>query len=129
MALQVDAIDTAIAQIEATIKEGRPPRDTLAQIQLSGATTLAEWSIFQTAIDRLRAECAALTVKGEDALKWVVKVEDLDALDAQGSVRAAAETLSLRRDDPALSQDDRNLAAHALRLLFGLAASVDERAR
>lgn len=122
--LGLDQIEVAIETIETALAEGHPLRDTIADVRLSGATTLAEWSIFQAAIEALRDECAALSVKGEERLKWVVKAEDLDGLDAQGSVRAAAESLTRRRDDPTLSQDDRDLAGHALRLLFGLAATV-----
>ncbi len=128
LTLQVDEIDTAIKHVEGVLREGQDLQDTIAFIRLSGATTLSEWSRFKAAIDALEEECAALTVKGEERLKWVVKAEDLDGLDAQGSVRAAAEALTQRRDDPTLSQQDRDLAAHALRLLFGLAATVEETA-
>ena len=128
VALQIDSVEAALQTIEDALREGQDLQDTIAEIRLSGATTLAEWSVFQAAIDALRDECAALSVKGEERLKWVVKAKDLDGLDAQGSVRAAAESLAQRREDPTLSQDDRDLAGHALRLLFGLAATVDESA-
>jgi len=45
-------------------------------------------------------------------------------LDAQGSVREAAEVLAARADDADLPREDRQIASEALRLLFRYAGET-----
>ena len=122
--LRVDGLDEALTAIGGALDGGRPARDTLAEIRVEGATTLAEWAAFEAFLADATDRCAQLDLRGADSVSLAVLPEDLDALDAQGSVRAAAETLARRRDDAALSDEDRSLASDALRLLFGFAASA-----
>ena len=120
--LSVDGLDAARGSIRGAVEQGRPLRDTLAEVRVEGETTLAEWAAFEAFLAELTDDCAHLELKGAAAVALSVVPEDLDSLDAQGSVRAAAEALEARRTDPDLSQDDRELASEALRLLFGMAA-------
>ncbi|WP_298915457.1 DNA repair exonuclease [uncultured Algimonas sp.] len=124
-ALRVDGLDEAVQRIGHIVGEGRAARHTLAEIRVSGETTLQEWSEFEWFIDTLTDRCAHIDLRGGSSVALKVVAEDMDALDAQGSVRRAAETLKARREDGALSQADRETASEALRLLFSFAA-IDE---
>ena len=121
--LRVDGLGETVSHVRAAVSDGPPLRDVLADIRVDGTTTLAEWAEFERFIETLTGDCAHLELKGTSGVALAVMPADLDSLDAQGSVRAAAETLQARREDPALSQDDRELAGEALRLLFSIAAS------
>ena len=126
--LRLDGLDETRAQLRGALQDGRPARDTLAEVRVEGRTTLAEWAAFEAFIAELTDDCAHLELRGASSVALAVVPEDLDSLDAQGSVRAAAEALEARRNDPDLSQDDRALASEALRLLFGMAATSESAA-
>lgn len=121
--LRVDGAQDAQQMIEASINSGQAPRYTLAEIRLHGETTVQEWTEFEAFLDALTGRCAYLELRGASAVDMRIVAEDIEALDAQGSVRQAAETLTARREDPTLSQDDRDTASEALRLLFSFAAT------
>lgn len=121
--LQVGTIDDTLAAISTHVQTGRAERYTLAEITVSGETTVQDWSIFEAFIDDLSGRCAHLDLRGTSTVDLKVVAEDIEALDAQGSVRQTAEALKARREDPALSQADRDIAADALRLLFSFAAT------
>ena len=121
--LRVDGLDAVLAEVRGALEGERPARDTLAEIRVDGRTTLAEWAAFEAFIADLTDSCAHLELRGGSAVSLAVRPEDLDGLDAQGSVRAAADALVARREDERLSENDRQLASEALRLLFGFAAS------
>ena len=123
--LRVDGAHTVMTDMGATLSAGPAERHTLAEIHVSGETTVAEWAAFEQFVDDLTGRCAHVELRGQSSVDLKVVAEDLDALDAQGSVRAAAEALKARRTDDSLSQDDRDIAADALRLLFSLAATAD----
>ncbi|OAN78047.1 hypothetical protein A8B78_13350 [Jannaschia sp. EhC01] len=53
-----------------------------------------------------------------DALSLIHDTTDLDRIDRQGALRAAAETLAAEADDPSLAPDTRATAQAALSLLF-----------
>jgi len=121
--LQLGTIDDTLAAISTHIKSGRAERYTLAEITVSGETTVQDWSTFEAFIDDLSGRCAHLDLRGTSTVDLKVIAQDIEALDAQGSVRQTAEALKARREDPALSQADRDIAADALRLLFSFAAT------
>jgi DNA repair exonuclease SbcCD nuclease subunit len=121
--LQVGTIDDTLAAISTHVQTGRAERYTLAEITVSGKTTVQDWSIFEAFIDDLSGRCAHLDLRGTSTVDLKVVAEDIEALDAQGSVRQTAEALKTRREDPALSHADRDIAADALRLLFSFAAT------
>ena len=98
--LSVDGLDAARGSIRGAVEQGRPLRDTLAEVRVEGETTLAEWAAFEAFLAELTDDCAHLELKGAAAVALSVVPEDLDSLDAQGSVRAAAEALEARRTDP-----------------------------
>jgi hypothetical protein len=123
ISLRVGQVAAAIEEIETRIAAGQPARQTLVQITVNGATTVEEWQQFETSIETLTERCAYLVLRGAEAINLKIVAEDLDALDAQGSVRQAAEALNVKRVNPDLSQEDRELAAEALRLLFSYAAT------
>ena len=105
-------------EVRTALREGQPLHRTLARIEVSGEVTVAEWNAFEDFMAEMTGECAALELRGDSAVKLVVVPEDIDALDAQGSVREAAESLKARMEDADLSREDRNVAADALRLLL-----------
>jgi DNA repair exonuclease SbcCD nuclease subunit len=121
--LRVEAMTDTLKQITEHVQTGRPERYTLAEITLSGETTVQDWTVLEAFIDDLSGRCAYLDLRGTSAVALKVVTEDIEALDAQGSVRQTAEQLKARREDPALSQADRDIAADALRLLFSFAAT------
>lgn len=121
--LRVGTIEDTIKQITDQVQAGRAERYTLAEITVSGETTVQDWTAFEASIDDLSERCAHLDLRGGSNVALKVVAEDIEALDAQGSVRQAAEALKARREDPALSQADRDIAADALRLLFSFAAT------
>jgi DNA repair exonuclease SbcCD nuclease subunit len=122
-ALRVEAIDETLKQISTQVHTGLAERHTLAQITVSGESTVQDWTAFETFIDELSGRCAHLDLRGTASVTLKVVAEDIEALDAQGSVRETAERLKARREDPALSQADRDIASDALRLLFSFAAT------
>ncbi len=121
--LRVNGHDAG-ADVERQI-EGSAARHTLAEIHLSGETTVAEWAAFEAYLADLTDRCAHVEIRGASSVDLKVVAEDLDALDAQGSVRGAAENLRARRGDMSLSESERQLAGEALRLLFGFAATAE----
>ncbi|MEL6688285.1 MAG: metallophosphoesterase [Pseudomonadota bacterium] len=123
VSLHVGESEAALEEIEARISSGQPARQTLVQVTVSGATTVEEWQQFETYIETLAERCAYLDLRGSESVNLKIVAEDLDTLDAQGSVRQAAEALNAKRVNPDLSQEDREMAAEALRLLFSYAAT------
>lgn len=126
--LRVETMDATLKTIADQVQTGRAERYTLAQITVSGETTVQDWSAFEAFIDDLSGRCAHLDLRGRANVALKVVAEDIEALDAQGSVRQTAETLKARREDPALSQADRDISADALRLLFSFAATDEAEA-
>lgn len=123
VALTVDTMDATLKQISAQIDTGLAKRHTLAQITVSGVTTVPEWTAFEAAMDDLSGQCAHLDLRGTSSVALRVVAEDIETLDAQGSVRQTADALKARREDMTLSQADRDIASDALRLLFSFAAT------
>lgn len=121
--LQVETMAETLDAITCQVTSGRAERFTLAEITLSGETTVQEWTALESFIDDLSGRCAHLDLRGAASVILKVVAEDIEALDAQGSVRQTAESLKARREDPSLSQADRDIAADALRLLFSFAAT------
>lgn len=121
--LHAGAIEETLRTITDAVQTGRAERHTLAEITVSGQTTVQEWTAFETFIENLSGRCAHLDLRGASTVDLKVIAEDIEALDAQGSVRQTAEALKARREDPALSQADRDIASDALRLLFSFAAT------
>ena len=103
-------------QIRAQIQDGAPAHRTHVHLTFDGEITVSEYAEFERFVDELNGECASLIL--HDSLRLVVVPEDIDALDAQGSVREAAESLKARMEDADLSREDRQVAADALRLLL-----------
>jgi len=66
----------------------------------------------------MSGECASFDVRGAANVRLVVIAEDIESLDAQGSVREAAEALAAQSNNSDLSKHDRQVASEALRLLF-----------
>lgn len=120
---RVGGMEETLKTITDSVQTGRAERHTLAEITVSGETTVQEWTAFETFIEDLSGRCAHLDLRGASTVTLKVVAEDIEALDAQGSVRQTAEALKARREDPALSQADRDIAADALRLLFSFAAT------
>ena len=123
--LRIDGLEAAQSELRGALEHGLPVYDTLADIRVEGETTLADWAAFEAFVAELTDDCAHLTLRGAANVDLKVIADDLDGLDAQGSVRAAAEALEARRTNTALSREDRELASEALRLLFAMAARTE----
>ena len=110
--------------MRAQLGEGLPLRQTHARLDISGEVTVAEWAMFESFAEEMAGECASFNLRGAETVKLVVVPEDIEALDAQGSVREAADVLTARSNNPDLSREDRQIASEALRLLFSYAGET-----
>ncbi len=116
--LEPEQTASQLSTLRAKLSEGHPLRRTHVRLDVSGAMTAADWRDFDRFKDEMGGECASFELRGETEVKLIVIAEDIEALDAQGSVREAADALAEKANNPDLSKDDRQLAADALRLLF-----------
>jgi len=103
---------------------GHPLRNTHVRLDISGEMTVEDWEVFERFKDEMQGECASFDMRGAQNIRSVVIAEDIETLDAQGSVREAAETLAAQSENPDLSLDDRQIASEALRLLFRYASET-----
>ncbi len=122
--LQPDEIGASLEVLENRLSEGQPLRRTHVRLDVSGGVTVADWTVFEARINALRGDCASLQLRGETDVNIVVVPEDIDALDAQGSVRDAAQDLLNRRNDEDLSKLDRDIASEALQILLRYGAET-----
>jgi hypothetical protein len=86
--------------------------------------TVEDWAEFEAFLEEMTGECASFDVRGMSDVRLVVVAEDIDSLDAQGSVRETAERLAARSENSDLSRGDRQIASDALRLLFSYASQT-----
>lgn len=112
--------DDAAALLAAALPAPATRRDTLLAFRPTGRLSLAA----RTALDRA---CAALAddLGHLDADLGTVAVEqspeDLDQIDRAGALRAAADSLLSRSNDPELGAADRRTARDALARLYAFA--------
>lgn len=123
-AFQAERVSEELVKIRDALSTGQPLRRSYAQLHLSGEITVGELSEIERFLESLAADCAWLDIRGQEDMRLVVIAEDIDALDAQGSVRETAQTLLSRRDDMDLSKEDRAIADDALRLLLRYGAET-----
>jgi len=121
---QAEATAVQLEALRGELKDGHPLRKTHARLDVSGEMTVAEWAVFESFIEEMTGECASFNQRGVETVRLVVVPEDIEALDAQGSVREAADVLMARSNDPDLSREDRQIALEALRLLFSYAGET-----
>lgn len=124
MVMEPGNIAQSLEDLKAQLNMGHPLRRTHARLNISGDMTIEDWSIFEGYAEDMKGECASFDVRGADRIRLIVVAEDIEALDAQGSVREAAESLAARSEDSDLSRDDRQIASEALRLLFRYAGET-----
>jgi DNA repair exonuclease SbcCD nuclease subunit len=117
-ALQPETVADEIEILRQTFSSGQPLRRTHARLDVSGNMTVSEWALFESFLDEMKGEMASFEIRGEREVSLVVVPEDIEALDAQGSVREAADVLLTQSEDPDISREDRQIASEALRLLF-----------
>ena len=117
-------IDSKIMDLRHALQTGHPLRQTHVRLDISGEMTVEDWTKFETFSDEMRGECASFDVRGANTVRLVVVAEDIESLDAQGSVKEAAETLAAKSEDADLSREDRQIASEALRLLFRYAGET-----
>lgn len=117
-ALQPETVADEIEILRQTFSSGQPLRRTHARLDVSGKMTVSEWALFESFLDEMKGEMASFEIRGESDVSLVVVPEDIEALDAQGSVREAADVLLTQSEDPDISREDRQIASEALRLLF-----------
>ena len=122
--LEPETVEAALAALQTQLREGHPLRQTHVRLDISGEMTAAEWTIFDRFVNEMTGECASFDLRGASDVRLVVVAEDIESLDAQGSVREAAEVLTARSTNPDLSRDDRQIASGDLRLLFRYAGET-----
>lgn len=117
IALALDDAADAVAQFEAALPPLAARADTLCQVQATGRTRPQARAALSRAIARAApdflwhaADLSALALAHETG--------DLDLLDRQGALRAAAQALAAEAGDPALPAPDRATAEAALSWLF-----------
>lgn len=126
LAVKLEAENAAerLPALRRELEQGLPLRQTQVRLDISGEMTASDWTAFESFADEMRGECASFDVRGTETVRLVVVPEDIEALDAQGSVREAAERLTARAEDADLSREDRQIASEALRLLFRYAGET-----
>ena len=122
--VQPGTIEGHIRDLRATLQTGQPLRQTHVRLDISGEMTVEDWAQFEIFNEEMTGECASFDLRGAHHVRLVVVAEDIESLDAQGSVREAAESLAVRSQDPDISRDDRQIASEALRLLFRYAGET-----
>jgi len=105
--VQPHEIDDVVKDLRQRLLTGHPLRQTHVRINLSGEMTVEDWTKFETFRDEMTGECASFDVRGMSQVRLVVVAEDIESLDAQGSVREAAESLAAQSENPDLSREDR----------------------
>lgn len=113
-----------LGRLRKDLMTGHPLRQTHVRLDISGDMTVEDWDLFERFKDEMEGECASFDVRGAQNIRLVVIAEDIESLDAQGSVREAAETLAAQSENPDLSLEDRQIASDALRLLFRYASEI-----
>lgn len=124
LAVQPGTVDAKLRDLRDTLHEGHPLRQTHVRLDISGEMTVDDWAKFETFTEEMTGECASFDLRGANLVRLVVVAEDIESLDAQGSVREAAEALALTSEDPDVSREDRQIASEALRLLFRYAGET-----
>jgi len=122
--LSGEGLAQKLEEVRGQLESGHPLRRTHARLDVTGEVTVSEMAEFEAFRDALFGECASLDIRGESALRLIVVPEDIDGLDAQGSVRQAAEALVAKSTDSDLSIKDRQVAEDALLMLFRYAAET-----
>lgn len=122
--IQPGSIESILSDVRQQLLAGHPLRQTHVRLNVSGEMTVEDSAKFESFIEDMRGECASFDLRGAHQIRLVVVAEDIESLDAQGSVREAAERLSLKSENPELSLEDRQLASEALRLLFRYASET-----
>lgn len=117
-------INAKLRDLRAALQAGHPLRQTHVRLNLSGEMTVEDWTAFESFTQEMAGECASFDLRGGKNVRLVVVAEDIESLDAQGSVREAAESLAAKSEDPDLSREDRQIASEALRLLFRYAGET-----
>jgi len=124
LAVQPGTIKAKLSELRADLLAGHPLRQTHVRLNISGEMTVEDWATFEAFKEEMTGECASFDLRGANLVRLVVVAEDIESLDAQGSVREAAEALASRSEDEDLSREDRQIASEALRILFRYAGET-----
>ena len=115
--------DDPEAEIDRLLPPSPERRTTLVRLRARGRLGLAERTLLEAAIRRIRddfgwfeADLGGLGVQHD--------VTDLDRIDRAGALRRAAEALWSEAGDPALSAEDRAVAEAALARLYSIASEI-----
>ena len=122
--LEPDSVAKQLEALRGELTQGHPLRQTHVRLDMSGEMSASEWALFERFADEMSGDCASFDVRGAGNVRLVVVPEDIEALDAQGSVREAAEALTAQSNNSDLSLEDRQIASEALRLLFRYAGET-----
>lgn len=124
LVVQPGTLDEELRELRKALQTGHPLRQTHVRLDVSGDMTVEDWAKFESFTEEMTGECASFDLRGASQVRLVVVAEDIESLDAQGSVREAAEALAAKSENPDLSREDRQIASEALRLLFRYAGEA-----
>ena len=124
LVVEPGTIAAKLRDLRATLQAGHPLRQTHVRLDISGEMTVEDWAQFEAFKEEMTGECASFDLRGANLVRLVVVAEDIESLDAQGSVREAADVLKAKSEDPDLSREERQIASEALRLLFRYAGET-----
>jgi DNA repair exonuclease SbcCD nuclease subunit len=113
--------------VEQRLADLLPPpaarRKTLFRLAPKGRVTLAERTLLETGARAVQADFGWFEAD-LSGLAIHHDVADLDQIDRAGALRRAAEALWAETQNPALSEEDREVAAAALARLYTLASEL-----
>ncbi len=115
--------DPEAALINA-LAPGAPRSDILMSLALSGSIGPETQVRWKSAAEDLGLSLRHLDVD-DSAVVSLVVADDLDLIDQQGALRAAADSLLAASNDPRSSADERDAAKLALDLLFTWSAQEE----
>lgn len=111
------------ARLTALLPAGALRRNALVRVAPRGRLALAERAALEAALTALAPDFGWFQ-SDLSGLAADVAPDDLDQIERGGALRRAAEALLAESADPALAQDDRDVAAAALARLYALAQEV-----
>lgn len=110
--------DAAVALAALLLPDRAARRNRLMRIRAQGRVTLAERATLQSAAAAAAPEFCFFELD-DSALQTEFETGDLDAIDRNGALRLAADSLRERTQDEAANAESRRVAAAALNRLYG----------
>ena len=126
VALELTPAMDADAAVTALLPTDRADwRHHLLRIRATGWVGPSQRLVLQQAVERIAPEFCHLDLELSE-LGTEHHIEDLDLIGRGGALRVAAEDLMQAAGDPALAEDERQVASAALNRLFAYAQETGD---